>query len=140
MIPCGLNTMMSTMAAPKASMRYSEKALRYSGISMRMNAPTMTPTMEPIPPSTTMERIMADSMKVKLAGFMNVVLAARMHPTKPAHVAPRAKALSLVPVLSMPMAWHATSSSRRAIQALPMRESLSLFTTSMVKSTRAIMM
>jgi len=71
---------------------------------------------------------------------MNVVLAARMHPTNPAHVAPRAKAMSLVFVLSMPMAWQAISSSRSAIQALPMREFLSLPTTTMVKSTSPIMM
>jgi len=32
-----------------------------------------------MPPRTTMDRMMADSMKVKLAGLMNVVLAARMH-------------------------------------------------------------
>ena len=49
-----------------------------------------------MPPRTTIERIIADSMKVKLAGLMKVVLAAKMTPTIPAQVAPRAKAVSLV--------------------------------------------
>ena len=70
---------------------------------------------------------------------MKVVLAAKMQPTRPAHVAPRANAVSLVFVLSMPMAWQAISSSRSAIHALPMREFLSLLTTKMVKMTRTIM-
>ena len=61
---------MITMIAPKISMRYSEKARRYSGARIRIMAAMATPAMEPMPPSTTMERIMADSMKVKLEGLM----------------------------------------------------------------------
>ena len=61
---------MITMVRPKSNMRYSEKARRYSGTRMRMRAAMTTPVMEPMPPSTTMERIMADSMKVKLEGLM----------------------------------------------------------------------
>ncbi len=51
-----------------------------------------------------MDRMIADSMKVKLAGLMNVVLAAKTTPAMAAQVAPSAKAISLVLVLSMPMA------------------------------------
>ena len=86
-----------------------------------------------------MERIIADSMKVKLAGLMKVVFAAKMTPTIPAHVAPRAKAVSFVRVLSIPIASQATSSSRSAIQALPIRESRRRFTTKIVKRHRIIM-
>jgi len=60
--------------------------------------------MDPIPPKTTMDRIMADSRKVKLAGLTKVVLAAKMTPTRPAQVEPRAKAVIFAFVLSMPMA------------------------------------
>jgi hypothetical protein len=42
-------------------------------------APTITPTMEPMPPRTTMQRMIADSRKVKLAGLTKVVLAAKIH-------------------------------------------------------------
>jgi len=48
--------------------------------------------------------------------------------------------MSFVFVLSIPMAWQAISSSLRAIQALPMRESRSRPTTKTVKQTRATMM
>jgi hypothetical protein len=47
---------------------------------------------------------MADSRKVKLAGLMKVVLAAKRTPAIPAHVAPKAKAVSFVLVLSIPAA------------------------------------
>ena len=77
---------------------------------------------------------------MKLAGLTNVVLAAKTTPIMPAQVAPRAKAVSLVRVLSMPIAWQAISSSLKAIQARPIRECCRRLTTKIVKSTKAIMM
>ena len=59
----------------------------------------ITPRMDPMPPKTTMDRMMADSMKVKLAGLIKVVLAANMVPAMPAQVAPRAKGGELGPGL-----------------------------------------
>ena len=100
-----------------------------------MVAAMTTPTMEPMPPSTTMERIMADSMKVKLAGLMKVVLAAKMTPAKPAQQELRAKAESLTRARSMPMASQAISSSRRACRARPTREFLRRLMTMMVRIT-----
>ncbi len=64
----------------------------------------MTPMIDPMPPNTTIESIMADSIKVKLAGLIKVVLAANITPTIPAQVAPSAKAVSFVFVLSIPIA------------------------------------
>jgi len=85
-------------------MRYSEKALRYSGRSIRIIAPAITPSIEPMPPNTTTQRIMIDSHIVKLAGLIKVVFAANTTPPIPAHVAPSANAVSLVFVLSIPIA------------------------------------
>ena len=78
------------------------------------------------------DKMIADSKKVKLAGFINVVLAAKITPPNPAHVAPSAKAVSLVFVLSIPIAWHAISSSLSASHALPSLEFWSLFTMKIV--------
>ena len=81
---------------------------------MRMSAPMVTPRIEPMPPRTTMARIMQLSMKVNEAGLMNWVLAAKRTPAKPAHAELRAKAVSLTRVRLMPMASEAISSSRMA--------------------------
>ena len=56
-----------------------------------------------------------ETSQIEIDRVLSDFIALGLKSTKPAHVAPSAKALSLVPVLSMPMAWHATSSSRRAI-------------------------
>ena len=102
-----------------------------------MTAAMMTPAMEPMPPSTTMERIMADSMKVKLEGLMKVVLAAKMTPANPAQHEPSANAESLTRVMSMPMASQAISSSRRAWRASPTREFFRREMTATVMATAA---
>ena len=103
-MPVGLNTIMSTMAAPNRSMRYSENCRKYSGSRIMTLAPRITPTTEPMPPMTTMTRMSTDSQKEKLGGLINVLLAAKTTPAMLAQVAPRAKAMSLVLVLSTPMA------------------------------------
>lgn len=80
------------MSAPNSSMRYSEKARRYSGARVSTRAATTTPLMDPMPPSTTMDSTMAESMKVKLAGLMKLMRAASRTPAKPAQQDPRANA------------------------------------------------
>ena len=73
-------------------MRYSENARRYSGARVNTSAATTTPLIDPMPPSTTMDSTMAESMKVKLAGLMKLMRAASSTPAKPAQQEPRAKA------------------------------------------------
>ncbi|MMZ61627.1 hypothetical protein D1872_237860 [compost metagenome] len=66
-------------------------------------APRMTPGTLPIPPSTTMTRIVVDSMSVKLVGSMKVCLAANTTPIIPEKDAPIAKAVSFVRISGIPM-------------------------------------
>ncbi len=47
-----------------------------------------TPIWLPMPPSTTMARIIADSMKVKHSGEMKPWRAAKNEPAKPPNIAP----------------------------------------------------
>ena len=84
-----------------------------------MTAATATPIMLPMPPSTTMARIVADSRNVKDSGEMKPWRAAKNEPAKPANIAPIANAVSLVLVVLMPSERQAISSSRSASQARP---------------------
>ena len=72
-----------------------------------------------MPPSTTMARMMADSMKVKLSGLMKPCRVAKKLPASPPNMAPMANALSLVMVVLMPSERQAIWSSRNASQARP---------------------
>src|SRR3546814_4371645 len=58
-------------------------------------AARITPTCDPMPPSTTIARISADSMKVKDPGLTRPWRAAKNAPPKPANMAPMVKAESL---------------------------------------------
>ena len=78
-----------------------------------------TPIWLPMPPSTTIERIVADSRNVNESGEMKPRRAAKNEPAKPANIAPMAKAVSLVLVVLMPSERQAISSSRSASQARP---------------------
>ena len=79
-----------------------------------------TPICEPMPPSTTMARMVADSMKVKLSGRDEALThREKNEPAKPPNMAPSAKAVSLVLSVLMPSERQAISSSRRASQARP---------------------
>ena len=78
-----------------------------------------TPIWLPMPPSTTMATITADSMKVKLSGEMKPWRAAKNEPAMPPIMAPSANAVSLVLVVLMPSDRQAISSSRNASQARP---------------------
>ena len=100
-------------------MRYSAKLRPNSGISTSSVAASTTPICELMPPSTTMARMIADSVKVKLSGEMKPWRAAKNTPAKPPSMAPMANAESLMLVVFMPIALHAISSSRRASQARP---------------------
>ena len=84
-----------------------------------MMAAMATPIWLPMPPSTTIATITADSMKVKLSGEMKPCRAAKNDPAKPPNMAPMANAVSLVVVVLMPSARQAISSSRSASQARP---------------------
>ncbi|MCY1177813.1 hypothetical protein D9M71_677650 [compost metagenome] len=72
-----------------------------------------------MPPSTTMARMIADSMKVNDSGVTRPWRAAKKLPAKPAKQAPRVNAESLITVGFRPSARQAISSSRRASQARP---------------------
>src|SRR5690606_7889327 len=105
--PCGRQIMISTMAAPKVSMRNSENSRATSGSSVRNAAASTMPAWLPMPPRTTMARMTADSMKLKLSGLMKPWRVAKKAPAKPPNMAPMAKAVSLVLVGLMPSALQA---------------------------------
>src|SRR3989304_4473874 len=77
----------------------------------------MTPGILPIPPSTSMHRIMTDSINVNDSGLTNPWKLAYRPPLMPPNEAPMAKASSFTLRVLMPMAAAATSSSRIATQA-----------------------
>src|SRR5262249_15097873 len=130
--PRGRQIMISTIAKPNNSMRYWFGSKSLPNITLRKSSsrrssvpPIMataaiaTPSRLPMPPSTTMATMTADSMKVKLSGEMNPCRAAKNDPAKPANIAPMAKAVSLVLVVLMPSERQAISSSRKASHARP---------------------
>ena len=90
-----------------------------------------------MPPSTTIDRIVADSMKVKDSGEMKPCRAAKNEPAKPPNIAPMAKAVSLVLVVLMPSERQAISSSRSASQARPTGSRRSRTVTKAVSSASA---
>src|SRR5262249_992336 len=131
--PRGRQRMIATIARPNSSMRYCvgskvgpKICLRKPSWRMISVPPIITPAAMatpiwlPMPPSTTIDRIVADSRKVKDSGEMKPCRAAKNEPAKPANIAPMAKAVSLVLVVLMPSDRQAISSSRKASQARPM--------------------
>ncbi len=99
-----------------------------------------TPIWLPMPPSTTIDRMVADSRKVKDSGEMKPCRVAKNEPAKPANIAPMAKAVSLVLVVLMPSERQAISSSRSASQARPTGSRRSRTVTKAVSSASARMM
>src|SRR6202521_251141 len=151
--PRGRQIMISTMAKPNSSMRYwvgskvgPKICLRKSSSRMISVPPIITiaamatPIWLPMPPNTTIDRMVADSRNVKDSGEMNPCRAAKNEPAKPANIAPMAKAVSLVLVVLMPSERQAISSSRNASQARPTGRRRSRTVTKAVSSTRARMM
>ena len=133
--------MTPTIAAPKISMRNSAKARPNSGRLTSRIAASTTPIWLPIPPSTTIARIVADSMNVKLSGLIKPCRVAKKQPAKPPNIAPIAKAESLTVVGLMPSARQATSSSRKASHARPignrrMRNVKALVTSAIARITK----
>ena len=123
--PRGFQIIMNTIAAPNSSMRYwvDRSPGRRSASSSRVRASVRarrsspqaamaTPSCEPIPPSTTIARMVADSMKVKLSG-LTTPGAPRRRVGEPGEHRPERKAVSLVLVVLMPSERQAISSSRR---------------------------
>src|SRR3972149_7033506 len=72
-----------------------------------------------MPPSTTMHRIMIDSMMVKLSGLTKPWKPAKSPPETPPKLAPIANASSFTSRVLMPIAAPATSSSRIAAHPRP---------------------
>ncbi len=103
----------------------------------RISAPTTTPQTLPIPPKTTITRIITDTGNMNMSGVAVCNLAMKRVPVAPAKAAPVAKARSLRRTRLMPIADAAISSSRIAIQARPMRESFSLTLTMIKRATSA---
>ena len=103
-----------------------------SGNSARSTAPSTTPGMWPMPPSTTIASTMIDSVSENDSGETKPWKAANIAPDTPPKVAPIANASSLMLRVLMPIALAAISSSRIAIQARPRRESCRRMQTTMV--------
>src|SRR5690606_2510830 len=75
--PCGRHIIINTITNPNINMRYSANSRAISGTTVRTMAANMTPTCDPMPPSTTMASIRADSMKVKDSGLTRPCRAAK---------------------------------------------------------------
>ena len=73
-----------------------------------------------------MHNMSTDSINVKLSGDTNLIFAAKRHPARPAQNAPKAEEYSLYIEVFIPMALEAISSSRIAVQALPIFEAYTL--------------
>ncbi|MNF11696.1 hypothetical protein D3C80_2129630 [compost metagenome] len=69
--PRGRQIIITTIRTPNSRTRYSAKLRNSSGATVSTNAASTTPMVEPMPPSTTIARISADSKKVKEVGFTN---------------------------------------------------------------------
>ncbi|MNH22936.1 hypothetical protein D3C79_828120 [compost metagenome] len=67
--PRGRQIIINTISTPNSRTRYSEKLRSNSGATVSTKAAITTPTVEPMPPSTTMARISADSKKVNDDGL-----------------------------------------------------------------------
>ena len=118
--PLGLHTITNTIAKPNTSIRYSENSRKASGSKIIAAAANTTPTWLPMPPSTTIDRMIADSMKVKLSGLIKPFRLAKNEPAKPPNIAPNANADNFVLTGLIPRERQAISSSLSASHALPM--------------------
>jgi hypothetical protein len=87
------------------------------------NAPTATPQMLPMPPSTTIASTVNETSNRKRFGLTSVSLEAEKTPASPAVDAPMANASNFVVTVLTPFAAAASSSSRMAFHARPSRES-----------------
>jgi hypothetical protein len=137
-MPPGRNTIIITSTVPNASMRYSDKNL--AGI--REQNQNKGPHNNPHNRSHATQYHHTQDVdgfpdgeagRVDKGGF-----GGKDHTGETGPGGAQGKSHELGFGLSMPMAWQATSSSRRAIQALPILESCSRLTTKMVARLMAI--
>ena len=105
-----------------------------SGTTTMTAAPTIDPQTLPIPPSTTIDRMKIEVSSVKPSGLTKLTLLAWTTPATPAVDAPMAKAHSFILTVGTPMAAAASSSSRIATQARPMRDRLSRMITPIIRA------
>ncbi len=89
-----------------------------------------------MPPSTTIDTITIDSIRMKLSGDTKPWNEANIAPDTPPNDAPIANASSLTLRVLIPIALAATSSSRIANQARPMREFCSRIDTTITPIVR----
>src|SRR6476620_6593652 len=87
-----------------------------------MNAPRMTPSLLPCPPSTTAHRNSTELTTLKFVGTTNCTWPAYKAPDRPPMLAPMVNAHSLNLNVGTPMISAASSSSRMATQARPTRD------------------
>src|SRR5690606_2982043 len=135
--PCGRHIIIRTITRPKIIMRYSANSRATSGSTVSTMAARITPTCEPMPPSTTMASMSADSKKVKDSGLTKPWRAAKNAPPKPAKVAPMVNAQSFTLVGLRPSERQAISSSRKAAHARPMGMRITRLDTNSVNSASA---
>ena len=82
----------------------------------------MTPTIDPMPPTITITRMIIDTNRAKLWGNTDPTFTEKIIPAKPARMAPITKASSFMFTVLTPIESATDSSSRSAAQARPMRE------------------
>src|SRR6266478_6133159 len=119
------------------TMRRLATARRYSGRMVSTAAATVEPVIEPMPPSTTIATTSKLRTKVKLCGARLPSNAPLNAPATPAKKALITNARTLYPVVSIPIASAATSSSRTERKARPWVESRSRLATMMVPMAAA---
>ena len=109
---------MPLIGMPNSSVRPRKKFGRYT----MMNAPRMTPSLLPWPPSTTAHRNSTELMTLKFVGTTNCTWPAYSAPDIPPMAAPITNAHSLNRKVGTPITSAASSSSRMATQARPTRD------------------
>src|SRR6266480_1178421 len=131
--PAGRNSITSTSARPKISMRITSGSIswrpnsascsgatvqrRLAGTNDSSSAPRITPQTLPMPPSTTIETTMIDSTSTKLSGEMKACMAENMPPASPPKLAPIANASSF----TLRVLIHTTLFRSRPRGSLPRR-------------------
>ena len=103
-----------------------------------MNAPKMTPSLLPCPPSTTAHRNSIELMMLKVGGATNCTWPAYSAPDSPPMAAPITNAHSLNRKVLTPITSAASSSSRMATQARPTRLRSRLPTSSRMPTIRTM--
>ena len=88
-------------------------------MSVSAVAPSTAPTIEPLPPTTSIERNTIDLSKLKSSGDTNCICVANRHPATAAYSPLSANAVSLTRGTDIPVIAVEISSSQTAIIARP---------------------